>query len=66
MNRWTEHVSRRLFDLGRFYAMVWGVKTSNDMGPLTLLETTLTGDRYVSILSDQIHSFVTIVCSAGS
>ncbi|GBM02131.1 hypothetical protein AVEN_190564-1 [Araneus ventricosus] len=31
------------------------------MGFLIHLETTLTGDRYLSILSDHLHSFMTIV-----
>lgn len=33
--------------------------------PLILLETTLTGDVYVSILSDHIHPFISIVHSDG-
>ncbi|GBM46233.1 hypothetical protein AVEN_224802-1 [Araneus ventricosus] len=35
------------------------------MGPLIRLETTLTGDRYLSILSDHLHSFMSIVHSDG-
>ncbi|GBM90391.1 hypothetical protein AVEN_222576-1 [Araneus ventricosus] len=31
------------------------------MGPLIRLETTLTGDRYLSILPDHLHSFMSIV-----
>ncbi|GBL60908.1 hypothetical protein AVEN_83530-1 [Araneus ventricosus] len=33
------------------------------MRPLIRLETTLTGDRYLSILSDHLHSFMSIVHS---
>ncbi|GBN73769.1 hypothetical protein AVEN_204609-1 [Araneus ventricosus] len=35
------------------------------MGPLIRLETTVTGDRYLSILSDHLHSFMSIVHSDG-
>ncbi|GBN54567.1 hypothetical protein AVEN_110488-1 [Araneus ventricosus] len=35
------------------------------MGPLIRLETTLTGERYLSILSDNLHSFMSIVNSDG-
>ncbi|GBL85897.1 hypothetical protein AVEN_63213-1 [Araneus ventricosus] len=35
------------------------------MGPLIRLETTLTGDRYLSILYDHLHSFKSIVNSDG-
>ncbi|GBO14376.1 hypothetical protein AVEN_145882-1 [Araneus ventricosus] len=35
------------------------------MGPLIRLETTLTGDRYLSILSDHLRSFMSIVHSDG-
>lgn len=45
--------------------MVWGVCSWHDMGPLIRLNTTLTGDRYVSILSDHLHSFMSIVHSDG-
>ncbi|GFW96724.1 transposable element tcb2 transposase [Trichonephila clavipes] len=31
------------------------------MGPLIHLDTTLTGDRYVSLLSDHLHPFMPIV-----
>ncbi|GBO04217.1 hypothetical protein AVEN_101118-1 [Araneus ventricosus] len=36
------------------------------MGPLIRLETTLTGERYLSILSDHLHSFMSIVYSDRS
>ncbi|GBM43164.1 hypothetical protein AVEN_128489-1 [Araneus ventricosus] len=45
--------------------MVWDVCSWRDMGPLIRLETTLTGDRYLSILSDHLHSFMSIVHSDG-
>ncbi|GBM33188.1 hypothetical protein AVEN_251606-1 [Araneus ventricosus] len=45
--------------------MVWDVCSWRDMGPLIRLETTLTGDRYLSILPDHLHSFMSIVHSDG-
>ncbi|GBO20821.1 hypothetical protein AVEN_263987-1 [Araneus ventricosus] len=45
--------------------MVWNVCSWRDMGPLIRLETTVTGDRYLSILSDHLHSFMSIVHSDG-
>ncbi|GBM64307.1 hypothetical protein AVEN_25922-1 [Araneus ventricosus] len=45
--------------------MVWDVCSWRDVGALTRLETTLTGDRYLSILSDHLHSFMSIVHSDG-
>ncbi|GBO30502.1 hypothetical protein AVEN_255017-1 [Araneus ventricosus] len=33
------------------------------MGPLLRLETTLTGDRYLSILHNHLHSFISFVHS---
>ncbi|GBM76031.1 hypothetical protein AVEN_53905-1 [Araneus ventricosus] len=45
--------------------MVWAVCSWRDMGPLIRLETTLTGDRYLSILPDHLHSFMSIVHSDG-
>ncbi|GFT12213.1 transposable element Tcb2 transposase [Trichonephila clavipes] len=41
--------------------MVWGVFIWRDMGPLIRPHTTLAGDRYVSILSDHLHPFISIV-----
>ncbi|GBL83708.1 hypothetical protein AVEN_132626-1 [Araneus ventricosus] len=35
------------------------------MGPLIRLETTLRGNRYLSILSDHLHSFMSIFHSDG-
>ncbi|GBM38572.1 hypothetical protein AVEN_71680-1 [Araneus ventricosus] len=45
--------------------MVWDVCSWLDMGPLIRLETTLRGDRYLSILPDHLHSFMSIVHSDG-
>ncbi|GFU83578.1 transposable element Tcb2 transposase [Trichonephila clavipes] len=45
--------------------MVWSVCIWRDMGPLIRLDTTLKGDRYVSILSDHLHQFIFIVHSDG-
>ncbi|GBN23208.1 hypothetical protein AVEN_41297-1 [Araneus ventricosus] len=41
--------------------MVWDVCCWRDMGPLIRLETTLTGDMYLGILSDHLYSFMSIV-----
>ncbi|GBL99254.1 hypothetical protein AVEN_116467-1 [Araneus ventricosus] len=43
--------------------MVWDVCSWRDMGPLICLETTLAGHMYLSILSDHLHSFMSIVHS---
>ncbi|GBN83004.1 hypothetical protein AVEN_273445-1 [Araneus ventricosus] len=40
-----------------------GMYNWRDMGPLIRLETTLTGDIYLSILYDHLHSFMSIVHS---
>ncbi|GBM45042.1 hypothetical protein AVEN_98889-1 [Araneus ventricosus] len=45
--------------------MVWDVCSWRDMGPLICLETTLTGDRCLSILSGHLHSFMSILHSDG-
>ncbi|GFW41958.1 transposable element Tcb1 transposase [Trichonephila clavipes] len=45
--------------------MVWAVCSWRDMGPLIRLDTTLAGDRYVSILSDHLHPFMSIANSDG-
>ncbi|GBM72196.1 hypothetical protein AVEN_203273-1 [Araneus ventricosus] len=50
---------------GGAFVMVWDVCSCRDMGPLIRLETTLIGDRYLSILSDHLHSFMPIVHSDG-
>ncbi|GFV77988.1 uncharacterized protein TNCV_1421 [Trichonephila clavipes] len=41
--------------------MVWGMFSWSDMVSLIRLETTLTGGRYVSILSDHLNPFMSIV-----
>ncbi|GBL86258.1 hypothetical protein AVEN_131986-1 [Araneus ventricosus] len=43
--------------------MVWDACSWRDMEPLIRLETSLTGDRYLRILSDHLHSFMSIVHS---
>ncbi|GBN68072.1 hypothetical protein AVEN_199071-1 [Araneus ventricosus] len=45
--------------------MVWDECSRRDMGPLIRLETTLTGDRYLSILPDYLHSFLSLVHADG-
>ncbi|GFX04274.1 transposable element Tcb2 transposase [Trichonephila clavipes] len=64
MNPWTLHVNRGLFKLMKA-VMVWGVYSWRDMGPLIRLDTTLTGARYVSILSDHLRPLISIVHSDG-
>ncbi|GBO34914.1 hypothetical protein AVEN_46787-1, partial [Araneus ventricosus] len=46
--------------------MVWDVCSWRDMEPLIRLETTLTGDRYLSILSDHLDSFMSIPTDWGN
>ncbi|GBN20775.1 hypothetical protein AVEN_109182-1 [Araneus ventricosus] len=45
--------------------IIWDVCSWSDMGPLIRLETTLTGDRYLRILSDHLYTFMSIVHSDG-
>ncbi|GBM64415.1 hypothetical protein AVEN_78798-1 [Araneus ventricosus] len=45
--------------------MVWDVFNWCDMVSLITLETTMTGDRYLSILSDHLQSFMFIAYSDG-
>ncbi|GFW78646.1 transposable element Tcb2 transposase [Trichonephila clavipes] len=45
--------------------MVWGECSWSDMRPFIRLDTTLTGDRYVSILFDHLYPFLSIVHSDG-
>ncbi|GFQ81078.1 transposable element Tcb2 transposase [Trichonephila clavata] len=61
---WTLHVNRAV-QAGGASVNVWGVSSSSDMGPLICLDMILTGDRNVSILSDHLHSFMSIVHSDG-
>ncbi|GFX08770.1 transposable element Tcb2 transposase [Trichonephila clavipes] len=42
--------------------MVWGICSWRDMGPPIRLDKT---DRYISILSDNLHPFMSIVHSDG-
>ncbi|GFU06255.1 transposable element Tcb2 transposase [Trichonephila clavipes] len=51
---------------GEGSVMVWGVCSWPDMGPLVRLGTTLSGDRFVSILSEQLHPFMSTVHSWGT
>ncbi|GBN23245.1 hypothetical protein AVEN_1016-1 [Araneus ventricosus] len=50
---------------GRASVTVWDVCSWRDMGPLIRLETILTGDMYLSFLSDHLYSFMSIVHSDG-
>ncbi|GFV12240.1 transposable element Tcb2 transposase [Trichonephila clavipes] len=43
--------------------MVWGVCNWRDMGPQIHLDTTLTDDRYVSILSYHLYPIMSVVHS---
>ncbi|GFY14820.1 transposable element Tcb2 transposase [Trichonephila clavipes] len=45
--------------------MVWSVCGWHDMRPLIRLDTTLIDDKYVSILFDYLHPFISIVHSNG-
>ncbi|GFV55591.1 transposable element Tcb2 transposase [Trichonephila clavipes] len=56
-------MSKETIQSGGGSLMVWGICSWRDMEPLIRLDTTLTGDRYVSILSDLLHPFVYIVHS---
>ncbi|GFX04945.1 uncharacterized protein TNCV_2249281 [Trichonephila clavipes] len=47
---------------GGDFVMIWGVCSWRDMGPLIRLDTTMTGERYVSILSDH-HTSIHIHCA---
>ncbi|GBL90016.1 hypothetical protein AVEN_175651-1 [Araneus ventricosus] len=60
-----KHGSWGTVQSGGASVMVWDVCSWRDMGPLIRLETTLTGGRYLSILPDHLHSFMSIVHSAG-
>ncbi|GFX59783.1 uncharacterized protein TNCV_1778221 [Trichonephila clavipes] len=54
---------QRTVQAGGGSVMVWSVCSWCDMGPLIRLDTTLTSDRYVSILSDLLHPFMSTVLS---
>ncbi|GBO27415.1 hypothetical protein AVEN_15900-1 [Araneus ventricosus] len=45
--------------------MVWDVCSWRNMGPLIRLEMTLTGDTYLSILYNHLHSYMSIVHPNG-
>ncbi|GBN94236.1 hypothetical protein AVEN_226811-1 [Araneus ventricosus] len=45
--------------------MVWNMCDCRDIGPLIRLETTLTNNKYVGILSDHLHPSMSIVHSDG-
>ncbi|PRD22528.1 UNVERIFIED_CONTAM: hypothetical protein NCL1_48881 [Trichonephila clavipes] len=47
------------------FVMVWGVCRWRDMGSLIRLDATQTGDIYISILSDPLHPFMSLVQSDG-
>ncbi|GFX14714.1 uncharacterized protein TNCV_4017121 [Trichonephila clavipes] len=51
--------------VGEGSGMVWSMCSWRDMGLLICLDMTLIGDRYVTILSDHLHSFMSIVHSEG-
>ena len=56
---------QRIVQAGGASVMVWGVCSWHALGPLIRLETTVTGARYVSILSDHLHPFMCCVPSDG-
>ncbi|GFW47418.1 uncharacterized protein TNCV_4537081 [Trichonephila clavipes] len=73
MPTWLYRQDFAKFSLNRHYngtlqaeggsVMVWSVRSWRDMELLIRLDTTLTGDRYVSILSDHLHPLMSIVHS---
>ncbi|GBL76710.1 hypothetical protein AVEN_53398-1 [Araneus ventricosus] len=56
---------KRTVQSGGASVMIWDMCSWCDMGPLIRLETSLTGDIYLSILSNHLHSFMSIVHSDG-
>ncbi|GFY11697.1 transposable element Tcb2 transposase [Trichonephila clavipes] len=56
---------QRTVQTGGSSVMVWGVCSWRDMGPQIYLDRTLTGNRYVGIMSDLLHPFISIVHSDG-
>ncbi|GFW68124.1 HTH_Tnp_Tc3_1 domain-containing protein [Trichonephila clavipes] len=58
-------ISEGTVQAGGGSVIVWGVCSWRDLGHLICLDTTLTGDRYVSILSDLMHLLMSIVHSDG-
>lgn len=61
MNQWNLHASRRLFKV--VATITWSVCSWHDVGALTLLQATLTSDRYISRLPDYLHSLMSVVLS---
>jgi len=43
---------------GGLSVMVWGAFSWHGMGPLVILDATLTGARYLQLLGDRLHPFV--------
>ncbi|GFW59743.1 transposable element Tcb2 transposase [Trichonephila clavipes] len=56
---------QRTVQAGGGSVTVRGVCSWRDMGPLIRLDMILTGDRYVSLLSDHLYPFMSIVHSNG-
>ncbi|GBN35466.1 hypothetical protein AVEN_185696-1 [Araneus ventricosus] len=57
INRTTPVCQLGTVQFGGASVIVWDVCSWHDMGPLIRLESTLTGDRYLSILPDHLpHS----------
>ncbi|GFT84928.1 transposable element Tcb2 transposase [Trichonephila clavipes] len=54
---------QRTVQAGGASVLVWGVCSWHAMGPLIRLDRILTGERYVRILSDLVHPFMSIVYS---
>ncbi|GFQ97004.1 DDE_3 domain-containing protein [Trichonephila clavata] len=58
MNPWISHIFNETVQGGGGSVMVWGLCSWPEMGPLILLDSTITGQRYVNILSNHMHSFM--------
>ncbi|GFS47451.1 uncharacterized protein TNCV_4863521 [Trichonephila clavipes] len=65
MNPRTPTCQQGTVQVGGGSVIAWGLCSWRDMGTLIRLDTTLTGDRHVSILSDHLHPFMSIVYSEG-
>ncbi|GFV41324.1 transposable element Tcb2 transposase [Trichonephila clavipes] len=64
-NLMNSRIQKGIVQAGGSSMMVWGVRSWRDVSLLIRLDTTLTGGRYVSILSDHLHLFMFIVHSDG-
>ncbi|GFW98778.1 transposable element Tcb1 transposase [Trichonephila clavipes] len=65
-NPWTLYVQQGTVQAGGSSLLIWCVHSWRDMeSPPIRLDTTLTSNRYVSILSDHLHPFMSIVHSNG-